>query len=265
MSDEQEESQDTSNGVDGYLKARGTESPASIKCLPTEFKFDSEKGTLEGYASLFDVMDSYGDFMQPGAFKASIEKNKAFKPSRIKNLWQHNPANPIGLPEILEEDSTGLYMRSKMGKTRQIMEYMELLADGIVDGLSIGYFLEAAEEFYDDELSSQLKGWFKNGPLYRILRVDLREISLVTFPAVEGARAVAKNDQGVWGEYHRNTQPGWVTPPARKNIQIQGTSSVSPDQIAKAIESTTKPVVRDYSWLKESNVKMQDILRDIRG
>lgn len=129
-----------------------------------------EDGIFEGYASVFDVEDSYGDVVLPGAFKDSLENKKP------KILWQHMSAEPIGVPLETKEDEKGLFIRGQLAmKTVRGAEAYELLKMGAIDGMSIGYM--SLVETYDKE---------KN--LLFLEKIDLWEFSLVTFPACETAK-----------------------------------------------------------------------------
>ena len=51
-------------------------------------------GTVEGYASLFGVVDQARDMVMPGAFRETL---KARGPRRIPMLFQHDPSEPVGI------------------------------------------------------------------------------------------------------------------------------------------------------------------------
>ena len=53
-----------------------------------------ENGLIEGYASVFDVIDQHNDIIKPGAFKK-------VKLKELKLLWQHNPEILIGKIESI--------------------------------------------------------------------------------------------------------------------------------------------------------------------
>ena len=55
---------------------------------------DGPEGQFEGYASVFGAMDMARDVVMPGAFAASIARLGA---GGIKLLWQHDPAQPVGV------------------------------------------------------------------------------------------------------------------------------------------------------------------------
>jgi uncharacterized protein len=136
----------------------------------TELKADAgDKRQIEGYASTFGGdPDSYGDVIVKGAFAESL---RARKP---KLLWQHDQAQPIGKATRLEEDSKGLYGRWQLAGTSQALDAYELVKEGLVEGLSIGFIPKEWDYRADDGV--------------RILHtVDLLEISAVTIPANENA------------------------------------------------------------------------------
>src|SRR5687767_10964148 len=69
------------------------------------------EGIVEGYASLFGVSDQARDMMMPGAFADTL-KLRGLR--RIPMLFQHDPAEPIGIWLELREDFRGLFARGKL-------------------------------------------------------------------------------------------------------------------------------------------------------
>ncbi|WP_439816217.1 HK97 family phage prohead protease [Zavarzinia sp. CC-PAN008] len=132
-------------------------------------------GILSGYASIFGLVDGQGDVVAPGAFRASLAAWRARRLSPPM-LWQHEAAEPIGIWTALAEDGRGLAVTGRLALgTRRGREAFELLRLGAVTGLSIGY--AAVEATRDPRTGTRT-----------LRRVTLREISLVTFPANDGAR-----------------------------------------------------------------------------
>ena len=131
-------------------------------------------GTFEGYASLFGVADLGRDIVMPGAFSASLARRGS---GGIRMLWQHDPAEPVGRWLSVAEDARGLHVRGQLNlAVRRAREIGAMMKDGSVDGLSIGFrVVEARPE---------------NG-LRRLIKIDLWEISIVTFPMLPGARVGA--------------------------------------------------------------------------
>ena len=64
---------------------------------------------IEGYASLFGLPDQGGDIVQPGAYRASLERLAA-KGGKVRMLWQHDPQRPIGVWDEIREDGRGLWV-----------------------------------------------------------------------------------------------------------------------------------------------------------
>lgn len=135
----------------------------------------SAENTIEGYAAYFGNVDSYGDIIEQGAFTKTLKENN----NRVKVLWQHNTNEPIGKPIQMEQDSKGLYIKAKISMTDVGRKAMELMRDGVIDEMSIGY----------DIIKDEFKG--KNRMLKEL---RLWEFSPVTFAANEKARITsAKN------------------------------------------------------------------------
>jgi HK97 family phage prohead protease len=144
-----------------------------LKNLNFEYKANTDKRQFEGYASTWD-RDLGGDQIITGAFKKTIMER--FPKNKIKILWQHN--DPLGLPIHMEEDSKGLYVIGKISKTRLGDEALELMSDGVVDQMSIGY------DVIEDDLS-------EDGQTRFLKQLVLYEFSPVTFPMNPNADIVS--------------------------------------------------------------------------
>ncbi|GGE11083.1 prohead peptidase. Unknown type peptidase. MEROPS family U35 [Gemmobacter megaterium] len=138
---------------------------------------------IAGYASLFGATDQGGDMVLPGAYAVSLASLKAGG-GAVKMLWQHDPAQPIGVWDEVREDDRGLWVSGRLlPEVARGREAVALIAAGAVDGLSIGYRTKRAE---------------KDGKGRRLLaEVELWEVSLVTFPMLPSARVQAKADAGL--------------------------------------------------------------------
>jgi len=145
------------------------------KSIHLNIKADSvgDDGTFEGYGSVFNVLDSYGDKVVPGAFEKTINERKG----KIALLWQHQPSQPIGVWLSMSEDSIGLKCKGKLlvnSNVPKADEAYSLLKAGAISGLSIGYI--PVQQETDN----------KTG-ITTVKEVKLYETSLVTFPANESA------------------------------------------------------------------------------
>lgn len=138
------------------------------KHLQLEWKADAE-GQIEGYGSVFDVVDNGGDIVAAGAFKRSLASGR-----KVKMLLQHEASDVVGVWEEVAEDGQGLRVKGRLlTGVAKAREALELVRAGALDGLSIGY--------------RTIKSLDRNGRRV-ILDADLWEVSLVTFPMNEAAR-----------------------------------------------------------------------------
>lgn len=138
-----------------------------------------DDGTFSGYGSVFGVVDSYKEIVAPSAFDESLAELKA-KGRPVPVLWMHRADSPIGIWEDLHEDDHGLHGSGKLliNDVAQAREAHALMKARAVSGLSIGYWVR--ESTYDE----------KTG-IRTLTKLDLVEISLVTFPANDEARVEA--------------------------------------------------------------------------
>jgi len=175
-------------GADNIFDAAGTllelidGEGKSMNRKHSDFKFQvkqvAEDGTFEGYGSVFGVKDSYGDIVMPGAFADSLSAHKAAG-TMPALLWQHDSDDVCGVWLEMVEDNIGLKVRGQLAiKTGYGSDAYELLKLKAISGLSIGY--ATVEDEYD-RISDSTK----------LHKLDLWEVSLVTFPANTSARVSA--------------------------------------------------------------------------
>lgn len=140
-----------------------------------EIKADEESGgwIVEGYASIFGNVDSYGDVVQKGAFSKTVKER--MPKGKIRFFWDH--MQPLGVPLSLEEDEQGLKFRGRISKTALGQDVKTLVEDGAVGDFSFGYDLVGGES--------------KNKPNehggLNVTEVKLWEVSLVGIGANEEA------------------------------------------------------------------------------
>jgi len=145
---------------------------------------EGDTRTFEGYGSVFNVIDSYADIVAPGAFKRSLRESKAsgIMPSL---LWQHDPDDPIGVWESMQEDEKGLFVRGRISNTQCGRDAYTLLEDGALTGMSIGFNVYPNGYKVDE----------KTG-IRTLTALRLWEVSLVTFPANDAARITGVKTDG---------------------------------------------------------------------
>jgi HK97 family phage prohead protease len=146
-----------------------------IKITDCQIK-SADYGMFEGYASVFNGLDSYNDTILPGAYRKSLESKKS-----VAMLFNHSAFRPdmpakIGRWTHMEEDQKGLYVKGQLalGHPTADAVYASLRA-GTIDGLSIGYSVpQGGAEFREN--------------VRYLKEIDLFEVSVVDFPADASAR-----------------------------------------------------------------------------
>lgn len=89
-------------------------------------------------------------------------------------LWQHSRSEVIGVWTKLYEDDKGLFGEGKLliDDVAKAKEAYALIKNGAIDGLSIGY-------------RTSKWAWNDDDNVLELLEIDLKEVSIVTFPANE--------------------------------------------------------------------------------
>lgn len=140
------------------------------------------QGLIEGYASVFGGVDSYGDSIVKGAYSASLTRHKSSGTSPVM-LWSHKADQPIGRWITLAEDSRGLSVTGQVNlKTDAGREAFEHLRAGDLNGLSIGYRVPPGGSEYV-------------GGINYLKQLDLQEVSVVAVPSDSAARISAVKSQ----------------------------------------------------------------------
>jgi len=134
---------------------------------------DADERTFEGYAASYGNTDTDNDIIEPGAFAKSIKEG--FPANRIKVLWQHEADEPIGRPIEMREDSKGLYVKARLSNVEKGIEAMELMRDGVIDRMSVGFSIPGGKSSVDAQ------------GIRHIYEGKLFEFSLVTWPANDQA------------------------------------------------------------------------------
>lgn len=162
-----------------------------LACGMLELKFEGAETemTFSGYGAVSGNVDAYGDVIAPGAFADTLAK------ARKSGLWpamlsQHggwgmgaDDMTPVGVWVDAAEDGKGLKVHGKLADTprgRELHTLMKMTPRPAINGLSIGYIPK--------EWTLRTK---PEEPRRTLKKIDLIEISLVTFPANAKARVQA--------------------------------------------------------------------------
>jgi HK97 family phage prohead protease len=145
---------------------------------PLRIKAVNDAGEFSGYGSVFGTTDSYGDVVVKGAFNESLV-DWASKGRMPSLLWQHDTKEPIGVYTKMNEDDEGLYVEGRLliDDDPLAKRAHAHLKAGSLSGMSIGYSLPEGGWHYDSEKD-----------VFVLTKIDLWEVSLVTFPANDEAR-----------------------------------------------------------------------------
>ena len=125
---------------------------------------------IAGYACAFGNVDLGRDRVLRGAFAASLRRRPA---REVRMLYQHDPARPLGRWTRMIEDAHGLWVEGVLADAASAQDVARLLAGGALDGLSIGFRTITARHV---------------SGVRNIIRADLHEVSVVTFPMNAAAR-----------------------------------------------------------------------------
>ena len=131
---------------------------------------DLEDRTVIGRAVPYNTptdVGGYKESFQRGAFGA-VKKN-------LPLLYQHN--EPVGKITATRDADDGLHIAARISETARGEEVLTLLRDGVLDSFSVGFQPKQSKRSED-------------GTVVRTGAV-LREVSVVTFPAYEGAQVAA--------------------------------------------------------------------------
>jgi len=159
----------------------------SFKFAPTDV---DAKGVFSGYGSVFGNVDRAGEIIAKGAFAKSLREWKEDRGKFPPMLYQHgggmfsgsvDDMTPIGVWDHMEENSKGLKVEGHLiaTGTDRGQYILEGLKEGALDGLSILAFIR------------QSINPTKPGERRTLTDLDLREVSIVTFPANPKARVTA--------------------------------------------------------------------------
>lgn len=159
---------------------------ASFSLRDIKLAGDATDMVFSGYGAVFNNIDSYGDMIVPGAFAATLAEAKSTG-NWPAMLMQHggwgmgaDDMTPVGIWTEMAEDGIGLKMTGKLADTprgREAYALLKMDPRPAITGLSIGYVAKTFEARTKPE-----------EPRRKLTKIDLYEVSLVTFPANPKAR-----------------------------------------------------------------------------
>lgn len=210
------------------------------KNMKLEFKVDPVQRKIYGYASTFNEVDNVGDIILAGAY---IESLKARMP---KMLYQHDEDDLVGVWDVAYEDAKGLYVEGRIAKTSLGDEVLELASMGALDSMSIGYCPIECE--YDTT------------GVRTIRKIDLYEVSFVTFPANPNAKiAGVKSLAGIpFAELHNHKDK------IEAALRDAGASNRAVKYIASLIKPSALRDAEDSEMKNSAAEKFADFLNSLK-
>jgi len=127
---------------------------------------DTETRTVSGIAA------PYGHTVDVGGYKERFEKGAFGTPENVRLFYGHS--EPIGLVTEGRDTDEGYVIEARISETERGNEIYTLLKDGVLNRFSVGFI--ARDHTVDED-----------GVVVRTA-VDLKEVSVVAFPAYEGAK-----------------------------------------------------------------------------
>jgi len=150
---------------------------------------DGKAPHVSGYAAMYHretvIMGLWREQIAPGAFTSALKGD-----DDVRALFNHDPNILLGRTKsgtlALSEDEDGLRYDIALPDTQQASDVRELIKRGDVSGSSFGFRIE--DEDWDEKPT-------KRGqlPLLTIRKVELFDVSPVTFPAYPQTSVTARS------------------------------------------------------------------------
>jgi len=166
------------NAAKAKLDKRGITMKKEIRSyhVPDDLKIrakdgEGSDGIFEGYAVVWDSVDSHGTRFKKGSFTKTLQE----RADKVKVLYNHLTTEPIGKPLELLEDEVGLFVRAQLTEGVQRADETRLNIEAeVLDTLSFGFQTIDSKRAADKVTD--------------ITEVKLYEISPVTFASNEKAK-----------------------------------------------------------------------------
>lgn len=163
------------------------------RARPIEIR--AEKGKkVGGYAAVFnsetDIGGYFREVIAPGAFSEAVKQD-------VRALLDHDSGRVIGRTSAgtlrLTEDDKGLAVEIDLPDTSDGRDAAVLIERGDLSGMSFGFIVTHDE-------------WDETGdvPVRTIHKVDLREVSVVAFPAYDDTSIAMRSLDAVRKEKRQN-------------------------------------------------------------
>lgn len=210
---------------------------------------DTDKRTVAFYFNKFMEYDSDDDRIFPGAGKKTRTENR----DRIKHLYNH--WKTIGKPLMIDEDTNGDFMVSKLGRDTDSNDVYLKYQDGLITEHSFGFEginpvenERGGRDFKEYKLweasSLDLWGAQKMTPVISVKSIEPRNIEMWTDRLQKLSKAVRKGYSDETAEELENQL--MIISEFLKNLSTQ------PDR-----KDTTEPRINYLNVIEKLNIKIQ--------
>lgn len=224
-------------------RAGATQEEKSIVFEIKETKEDDLSFHFSGYASIFGNADGDGDIVHQGAFARTLKDLVLLDKAGDRTvLWQHDPAQPVGLA-TLTEDKNGLRFSASLPKDDEFVKgrVIPQLRSGSIRTMSFGF--RAVDKY------------FKDG--YRhITDVELYEISLVTIPSNKLAKITGMKNGGEKPKFENITD-------ISRYLKEKGLSKSETDGVVFAMKTLFEPEPAPCNEAGELDQKGQEACNEL--
>ena len=148
-----------------------------------------DPGFIQGYASVWDTIDSDNEVIRKGAFaKTIVERvDKGKVPLMVEHYaWGGGTMDVIGKITQAKEDQYGLWIHAELASTTTAQEAKKLMAEGMVKGLSVS-FNPLQWGFIEDGADDNKTG----RTIVEFKEARLLEVTLTPLPANEDAAVMS--------------------------------------------------------------------------
>ena len=201
---------------------------------------DAEQRTVEGIAVPYNDTIDIGGGMKERFAPGAVDLN-----ADVKLFRDHKEI--IGLVTKMEDSEEGLMIRAKISETSLGNETLNLVKDGAIRSFSVG-FIPVIDEKKDNTIIRK--------------KVDLKEVSLVAFPAYEKAEVLSvREENNQEDKSMENTTPDYTSAieevrnhaeELERRLDVLSTSKV---------EEVATPQFRSYGeWVKGVASNNEDAL-----
>lgn len=140
-----------------------------------------DNGSIEGYFSTYDqTPDSYGDIIEPGAFKNTIAKRKE-SGHPFPLCFNHDFSAVIGSVKSVEDTDKGPFIEADFLDTTLAQDVRKMLLSGAIYQFSFAYDILKRRDPTKEEATKGITNVLQE--------LEVFEISVVTVPANQNAVA----------------------------------------------------------------------------